>query len=168
MYMLPKRSCQSHLNGSRISNLRQPYCFSLFVSIEMQLTNEHFEHICLHISTLPFKYNTVSSKGIWHHAFEMFSLNTLHLVLSYHQGCISCINYPSNKLSFIRRVLNKSHRHNSLGQRLVVVSCVIFRGYYSLFCPKCLMCETFLKHVEDQNHVCLLIQKWSTAVLRKK
>jgi len=52
--------------------------------------------------------------------------------LSYHQGCISCINYPSNKLSFIRRVLNKSRTRNSLGQRLVVVSYVIFRVFYSL------------------------------------
>jgi len=50
-------------------------------------------------------------------------------LLSYHQGCISRINYPSNKLSFIRRVLNKSRMRNSLGQRHVAVSCVIFRGF---------------------------------------
>ena len=75
-------------------------------------------------------------------------------ILSYHQGCIICINYPSNKLSFIRRVLNQSRTRNSLGQRLVVVSCVIFRGFYSLFCPIRLMFEKFFKHVEDKYHVC--------------
>jgi len=31
-------------------------------------------------------------------------------ILFYHQGYISCINYPSNKLCFIRRVLNKPRR----------------------------------------------------------
>ena len=89
-------------------------------------------------------------------------------ILFYHQGCVSCINYPSNKLSFIRRVLNKSRTRNLLGQRLVVVSCVIFRGFYSFFCPICLMCKTFFKHVEDKNYVCHLIKKCSTAVSRKK
>ena len=49
--------------------------------------------------------------------------------------------------SFIRRVLNKSRTRNSLGQRLVVVSCVFFRGFYSLFCPICLMCETVYKTI---------------------
>ena len=54
-------------------------------------------------------------------------------ILSYHQGCISCINYPSNKLSFIRRALNKSRTHNSLGQRMVVVSSGFFSEIFTRF-----------------------------------
>jgi len=84
--------------------------------------------------------------------------------LSYHQGCISCINYPSNKLSFIRRVLNKSRTHNSLGQRLVVVSSVFFLDFHSRFCSIRLMCKIFFKHVVDNNYVCHLIQYWRTAI----
>ena len=83
---------------------------------------------------------------------------TVILIFILPLGCISCINYPSNKLSFIRRVLNKLRTHNSLGQRLVVVSCVIFRGFHSLFCPICLRCKIFFKHVVDNNHVCHLFQ----------
>jgi len=63
--------------------------------------------------------------------------------LSYHQDCISCINYPSNKLSFIRQVLNKSRTHNSLGQRLVVVSSVFFLRFSLPFQVLYVRCVTF-------------------------
>ena len=101
------------------------------------------------------------------HMFILLLEGTDYNMLSYHQGCISRINYPSNKLSFIRRVLNKSRTNNSFGQRLVAVSCLIFRSFHSLFCPIWLMCKTLFKHVVDNNHVCHLIQYWSTAISRK-
>jgi len=102
------------------------------------------------------------------HDYSKLLVMGIVLILSYHQGCISCINYPSNKLSFIRWVLNKSRRHNSLGQCLVVVSSVFFWGFHSLFCPICLMCLILFKYVVDHNYVCHLIQYWSTAISRKK
>ena len=58
----------------------------------------------------------------------------------------------------IRRVLNKPPTRNSLGQHLVVVSCVIFRGFHSFFCPICFVRELFFKHAVDKNHACHSIQ----------
>jgi len=96
-------------------------------------TNENVLTLCCQIHN-SYKWKPCSDY------FKVHKCNIHEYNLSYHQGCISCINYPSNKLSFIRWVLNKPCTHNSLGQRHVAVSCVIFRGFHSLFCPICLIC----------------------------
>ena len=86
-------------------------------------------------------------------------IDLLNLLIFYPtKYCISCINYSSNKLSFIQWVLNKPYTRNSLGQRLVVVSCGIFQGFHLLFCPLCLMCEVLFKHVVDNKYDFHLIQ----------
>jgi len=59
--------------------------------------------------------------------------------LFYHQGYICRISYPSNKLCFIRRMLNKPCTRNPLGQCPNVVLCIIFSAFHLLFRQICLI-----------------------------
>jgi len=72
---------------------------------------------------------------------DLFYWFTVQVIqhLSYHQGCIQinlALFIGSTPCCFMH----------------------IFRGFPSLFCPVCLMCELFLKHVVDNNHAWHLIQ----------
>ena len=74
------------------------------------------------------KKNSFKIKGRLKH-FESF---TVELILSNHQGCISCINYPSNKLCFIRQVLNKPERAIHL-VNVWLLFCVLFSELFTGF-----------------------------------
>ena len=94
------------------------------------------------ISYLQYVISCIYSTWWKRHSAPLLKQFYAKHILSYHQGCISCIKYPSNKLSFIRRVLNKSCRHNLLGYRLVVVSSV-FSEVFTRFSVLYVWCVNF-------------------------